>query len=303
LVSATTSGPRPPAPLTTYSALPENPIPMRVSSIAGLLAASALSFTAAMTGFVRLASAETVISVRDGRLSVEVQNERLSSVLDRISRDGKVAIIIGDGLGDQRVSTRLEDVPLAEGLRQLLEAHDAFFFFSGAQNAPASLTAVWVYPKGRGRGLAPVPPQAWASTKEFEAKLADADPEWRALSAEALISRNRDRALDVLLRALRDEDDRVRTRALWAALRSGVKPPADVLTKLALGDPAPHVRFLALEALAGDPSLGPIAEQALNDPNADVRSKAQEILRERERAKQRSPRAPRRAPAEERAGQ
>jgi len=242
-----------------------------------------------------------IVSVRDGRLSVQIQNQPLSRVLDRISREGRVAIIAAD-VASRRVSGQFQDVPLAEGLRQLLPDDDAFFFYGGNQNAPVTLTAVWVYPKGRGRGLAPVPPETWASTKELEATFADPDPEWRALSAEALLRRNRDRARDVLLQALRDEDDRVRTRSLYAALRSGVKPPADVLINLALGDPAPAVRFLALEALASDPKLGPIVEQAQNDPNPPVRKRAVQILRERKRAERLSPRGRRDVPAEERAG-
>ena len=99
-----------------------------------------------------------------------------------------------------------------------------------------------------------------------------------------------------------DKDDGVRTRTLYAALRSSVKLPADVLIKLALGDSAPNVRFLALEALAGDPNLGPIVEQALNDPNPHVRNKAEEIFREHRRAERLSLRGHRDVPAEERAG-
>jgi hypothetical protein len=295
---------------------------VRRLSIGRTLGAAFLLLPVWMTALVLLAGAEerrqpsvvnapgqdseqkSIIAVRDGRLSVEIQNQPLSGVLDKISRAARVAISVADGLGSQRVSGQFEDVPLAEGLRLLLQEHDAFFFFGGNQNGPSSLRAAWVYPKGRGRSLMPVPPQDWASTKELEARLADPDPEWRALSAEALLKRKRDQARgELLLQALKDEDDRVRTRSLDAALRSGVKPPADVLVNLALGDPAPHVRFLALEALASDPGLGPIVEQAaLNDPNPHVRKKAKEILRERNRAKRLSPGGQRDVPAQERAG-
>src|SRR5436309_2890704 len=289
---------------------------MRGPSIERTLRAVSLLLPVGMTALVLLAGAEerrspsvvdprgnlaeqkSIVSVRDGLLSVEIQNQPLSWVLNRISWESRVAIIVGDGEASHPVFGQFHDVPLAEGLRQLLKGHDAFFFYGGNQNAPASLTAVWVYPKGRGRSLAPVPPEAWASTKELEARLTDPDPEWRARAAEALVMRKGDRARDVLLQALMDKDDGVRTRTLYAALRSSVKLPADVLIKLALGDSAPNVRFLALEALAGDPNLGPIVEQALNDPNPHVRNKAEEILREHRRAERLSLRGHRDVPAE-----
>lgn len=294
---------------------------MRRLSIGRKFSVVSLLLPVGMTALVLLAGAEerrrpsvvsppgqdseqkSIIAVRDGRLSAQLQNQPLSGVLDKISRAARVAIIVANGLGSQRVSGQFEDVPLAEGLRWLLQEHDAFFFFSGSQNAPASLTAVWVYPKGRGRSLVPVPPEAWASTKELEARLADPDPEWRALAAETLLKRKRDQARGaLLLQTLRDEDGGVRTRSLYAALRSGVKPPPDVLVNLALGDPAPHVRFLALETLARDPKLGPVVEQALNDPDPHVRNKAKEILEEWKRAKRLAPRGQRDVRAQGRVG-
>jgi len=46
------------------------------------------------------------------------------------------------------------------------------------------------------------------------------------------------------------------------------------------------------------PASGRSRSRPWNDPNAHVRSNAEEILRERDRAKQRSPRALQRMPAE-----
>ena len=51
------------------------------------------------------------------------------------------------------------------------------------------------------------------------------------------------------------------------------------------------------------PASGRSRSRPLSDPNAHVRSNAEEILRERDRAKQRSPRALQRMPAEEGRGQ
>ena len=85
-----------------------------------------------------------------------------------------VPIILAEALHDRPLSLQLQDVPLEAGLRELLKEEDVFFFYS-AEKAPSSLKAVWVYPKGQGRGLEPVPPEQWASTRELERWMADRD--------------------------------------------------------------------------------------------------------------------------------
>lgn len=220
----------------------------------------------------------SIINFKDGRLSVRVQNRPLEWVLEEISREGRVAIIRADGVGGERVSVQFQDLPLDEGLRQILKEKDAFFFYGVEEKPPASLRAIWIYPSRRGRGLAPVPPETWASTKELEGRLTEPDPQARSQAVEALVERKGDRALDVVLQALRDADEQVRSWALYSALSAGVELPTDSLIDLALHDPSHNVRFLALEALATDPNVRTVGEQALNDPSPHVRRKAQEIL-------------------------
>jgi HEAT repeat protein len=132
--------------------------------------------------------------------------------------------------------------------------------------------------------MAPIPPEAWASTQELikEAKTS-VNPATRAQAVQALLERKPDRAWDVVRDALQDPEDEVRTRALQGALGAGVVVPPDSLARLALSDPSSNVRFLALEGLAFDPSspyLLPVLEQALNDPHPAVRQRANEILAE-----------------------
>ncbi len=219
------------------------------------------------------------ITVKDGRLSVRGYNRSLEWVLEEIARAGRVAIIRAEGVGGQHVSVQFQDLPFDEGLRQILQEYDAFFFYGGVKKAPASLRAVWVYRQGQGQGLAPVPPESWASTKELGGRLTDPDPEARSRAVEALITRTGAQTLDAVLRALEDGDDRVRTRALYGALWSDVPLPADTLRGLLREDPSPDVRFLALEALAKQPHVEAIAQLTLSDPSPQVQQKAQEILR------------------------
>lgn len=224
------------------------------------------------------ASQEPVVTFKDGRLGVRAEDLPLPWLLVELSRRGGVAIMGAEGLGDERISVQFQDLPLDEGLRQLLKGHDAFFFYGAEETAPASLKAVWVYPKFTGRTIQPVPPEKWASTGEIEAKLGDPSAEARSRAIFALVERKRDQALDAVLQALKDKDDQVRTRALYGAVSSSVNLPVVTLRELALHDRSPEVRFLALQALTEHPEGRVIAKMALNDPNPHVRRKAQEIL-------------------------
>jgi len=222
-----------------------------------------------------------IVTFRDGRLSVRAQDRPLESILEEVSRKAGVAILSGAGVDDQNIMVAFEEVPLDEGLQRILEGHDAFFFYGVAEHGPASLRAVWVYPRGRGRALAPVPPEDWTSTKEAKARLSHPDPRVRAKAVETLVRQMREKALAAVLGALGDAEPRVRVRALFAAFSWGVDLPPDSLADLALRDGAPDVRFLALQALAAHPDGGAIAERALSDPSPHVRAKAREILQER----------------------
>jgi hypothetical protein len=217
--------------------------------------------------------AQPIVAVRKGWLTVVADDRQLEWILAEISREGQVAIMFDDGVRDELVSIEFHHLPVDQGLRQILSRHDAFFYYTAG-----SLQAVWVYPLGGGSGHQPSASRDWANTIELEDRLSDPDPEERAGAIGALIERQGDGALTAVFKALADENEQVRTEALYRASVAGVGLPADVLSKLALTDPSESVRFLALEGLADDPNLAVIAEQALEDPSPHIRSHAQQIL-------------------------
>jgi hypothetical protein len=229
---------------------------------------------------------KTPITVANNRLSVQVQNRSLAGILDEISNQSGIPILLGDGINDQTVSMRFQDLPLDQGLQALLKTFDAFFFYSaqGAQGqAPAALKAVWIYPQGQGHRIMPVPPETYASTAEMQQNLRDPDPDQRARAAEVLIERQGTKALDTVLEVLEDPDEKVRYRALNQAVQLNLALPEDLIQRLALSDSSPVVRFLALEAMVNAPSIDPerlreIAERALNDPSEEVKAQAEDIL-------------------------
>jgi len=218
------------------------------------------------------------ISFSNGRLSANFKNLPLSRLADQISHKAGVAVLLQDGVGDQVVSASFQKLPVDEGLRQVLRTQDVFFFYGVDEKQPSALKAVWIYPKGRGRGLAPVPPDKWGSTGELAAMLADKDPQVRGHAIQTLVERKGGSAKGDVLKALHDGNAQVRATALYAALRSAMDLSPEELSGLALHDDSVDVRFLALQALSNSPGVRPIAEEAVHDPSEVVSNQALDIL-------------------------
>lgn len=233
------------------------------------------------------------LALEGGRLTANIERCPLLQVLDELTSKTQVAFTPADGLGEELVSIQLKKVSLDEALRALLKGYDAFYYYGVEKDGPAALRAVWIYPKGYARGLRPVPPEAWASTKDLEAALADSDPGVREKAYEGLIARPDQRSRDLVLQALRgrrETDDDLRQRILQSTLTQGMEIPPEVLTELVSADRSEQIRWMALDALSYRGNAKTAAEAALNDPSETVRTRAKEILAALEAAAQRSKR-------------
>jgi HEAT repeat protein len=105
--------------------------------------------------------------------------------------------------------------------------------------------------------------------------LGDTDA-WVRMAAARAIGEVRDsRATDTLIATLSDADWRVRQLAAWALNEMKEKRAVAALCQLLLGDSRPEVRRAAAEALGEIASAQalPSLHQALNDPEATVRSR------------------------------
>ena len=233
-----------------------------------------------------------VITCKDKRLTARAKDAQLESLLEQVALACGVPVILDGEVGDERVSVDINDFPVDEALRQILSRYDAFYLYEaadlpdsgepkpGADPATAAprLRSVWVYARGQGIGLEPVPPEEWASTREFENRLGDPDPAVRFRALQVLVERLGDGARDAVLQLLNDTDERVRAEVLLAAVEEGVELPADLLTNLFYNDASAQVRFLALEGLRDDANAREFAERALKDPDQHVQNLAREIL-------------------------
>lgn len=225
--------------------------------------------------------ADEGILIRDGRLHAAFRNRSLSWLIDQIARQTDMPIIPSDDISLASLSAHIDDAPLDQGLRTLLKDFDVFFLYGASEQT--SLSAVWIYAKGQGRGIVPVKPETWASTRQFEDALFASDPVERALAIETVIERKGAQARDALLNALTDTDARVRFRAVAKAASAGLELPEENLRQLMQYDSSSAVRFMALQSYAESPTAtAPVtkamAELALHDRNEAVRVKAHEIL-------------------------
>ena len=225
---------------------------------------------------------QPVITVQDGMLTCRAKSQTLRTLLEQIGEKAQVRVVLASGLGEEQVSVELQRFPLDEALRQIVKNYDAFFLYGvgvGKENKEAAaLRAVWIYPAGGARGLRPVDPDTWGSTREMEQMLLNSDPEIRARAVAEMIKRKGRQSGDVVRDALKDDSNMVRLAAIRTASLSGVEIPQGTLVDLALNDRSELVRFLALDGLPEDPSVQWVAERALQDPNPNVSEKAREIL-------------------------
>lgn len=115
--------------------------------------------------------------------------------------------------------------------------------------------------------------------------------EKQAAAVEDFARRGDPKAIPAVLDALRDDDWRVRSRAMDAAVNAYVPIPESTLIDSAQSDPSPDVRFLALAGVEAriDPALPQvpaidretarsIGRLALSDSSEPVRLQAQQIL-------------------------
>jgi hypothetical protein len=224
-----------------------------------------------------------LIVYENGELTLALASYPLQSALREISRKTGLPVFSSAELGNPLVSMQFEKLPLARGLERLLGGYDVFFFHRGGLPGEPSLGAVWVYPEGAGTDIVPVAAAEWASTRELEGKTNDSDPNKRAQAIETLIERQGNDALQLALEALRDSEEVVRYRVLNKALGSGLFLPSGLLLDLLQFDPSLAVRSIALGAIAQDPNsssqrLKAGAEIAINDPSPELRDLALEIL-------------------------
>ena len=223
------------------------------------------------------------VRVEKDRLSATFQNQPLQLIAETISTESKLRIVLGEGLAEEYVSANITSKLIEDALRELFGGYDTFFFYSGSKDARSTVRAVWVYAKGSGIDLRPVPRSDWAGIQELEAALAETSPEVRETAYKALLERPDHRSRSLVLEAIkgvRERDPAVRERLLSMAISRDFPITSDVLADLARTDHSEHIRWMALDTLAysGSPAAQDTANAAVTDASESIRSRAKEII-------------------------
>lgn len=227
------------------------------------------------------------LQLHDGKLSARFRDWTLGTLCVELSRLTRMEITSSPDLTDILVSDSFQELPFEQGLQRLFGQFDAFYFAQGSTSG-AKLQSVWLYPRGRGRAMQPVPPELWASTRDLEDQLTAQDPQERARAIDILVERDRGpQTVDKVSQALTDADREVRLRALDATLNFALAVPGEAITTLT-DDDDPEIRIRALEVLrflhartAQDAGATiPVLEGALRDPDESVRQSARGLLKD-----------------------
>ncbi len=68
-------------------------------------------------------------SVENGMLTFHAQDQPLRSILEEIAAKSNVAVIVAEGLGNERISAEFRHYRLDEALRQILQGYDVLFLY------------------------------------------------------------------------------------------------------------------------------------------------------------------------------
>jgi hypothetical protein len=222
------------------------------------------------------------VEVTHGEVTLHAENQSLKKVLEALAHESGVQINT-QLIGDRPLSIELVRVPLDRALQAILDSEDSFFAFASRGQPHVTVKAVWVVPAGTGGQW---PPQTSGCTRDLSAieqQLASAYASQRAEAIESLIDLQGPEAAPTVVRALADQDDDVRYRALQKASGAGVVLPPEVLGKLVQHDRSELVRMMAVDAIGNHPSMDThdkmtFARYAINDGSPAVQTRASEIV-------------------------
>lgn len=197
-------------------------------------------------------------------------------MLDAIAQQSGMTIVTMADLPATKVSIQLHDVPLDQGLRTLLGEWDVFVFYAAIQGTKLpSIHTAWIYPKGQGQEL--MPASAKRALAEHQARYRCEQKGPGSVLEHSVENENPEESL---LHGLTDPNDEVRYRRLEKALNSGTYLPDEAWHELLKTDPSEQVRALALRALteeAAREDIRSVAEEALADPSAAIRERAESL--------------------------
>ena len=237
-------------------------------------------------------------SSRPQHFSMDVWMRPMREVSTDLARLGSVDILMPDAVGRMEVSASLVDVDVRTALQRLLQHHsymlierrversgerghsmiEIVLFGAGAAGRRPDAAAPLRVTASGDRSVDELVQDALAATSGSER--ADAVDAIAYLDTQALEPASRAEA--VLLGALSDPDDAVRSQAITTLKDTAEQIPFDALSQVAREDERAAIRIQALELLVergAERALGPVRVALLDSEDA-VRTRARELIEE-----------------------
>ncbi len=235
------------------------------------------------------------LTVQGGRMTALVQDAPLEMIMREISRRVRLAVSIQGPVARDLVTVRFQNLPVEEGIRKVLEGkeyaiiHNPSLYRERTEAGLSSVREILVFSRpGSGAnegsewmklGGAAEEPRAPAPAGAVNGPKLD-NPLLRLEEMSDLA--DEDELLPALARALEDQDARVRAKAM-EILEDTLGPiPVGPLSQIAETerDPLMRSRALTLLAFRGEGAAVQPLTRALQDPAADVRELASELLKQ-----------------------
>ena len=268
-----------------------------------------------LTAGVHAVVQELSVVYADGRLTVRAENVSLEDVLERISKEAGLTLLL-TGPSQTPVTADFAAVDLEEGIRRLVRGWSSIFYYArtGSDADDVRLTSVTllsnsgirqttaIKPSGDEENPGQMPEKsAYENLVEDIEQLTDAakeeDRALYELAEVAELDENQERRLAAVEglgdvgnpevektlsnKAMNDEDAEVRAAAVEALAIVSGEESTDYLVQ-ALKDKDSDVRTVAIESLAavGGKDTTAILMQSMKDDDAQVRVAAVEALAE-----------------------
>lgn len=246
------------------------------------------------------------VTVREGRVSVDVRDAPLADVLRMIGQEAGLKVHL-DGQFRTTITTTFSDLPLESGIRRLTRGHSSSFAYGPPPHPGRTgrLTEIWIIESSAAVGqAAPADSRTRAARLAYLGSLSrrgddgavaelsrilaqDPDPVVRTQAALALSRAGDPRATPALMAALADQQASVRIQAVHGLRRVEGDRAAEALGRVLLSDPDPSVRRVTASVLASlrDAAAGSALGTAISaDGDASVRQAAAAAYRRWEQA-------------------
>lgn len=231
-----------------------------------------------------------LLSASDDTLTVEVRGVPLGAILDELGRQTAITVRVEDSVAEEEIQTEFRNLPLDEGIRRLLQGQSYILIYADATSAGESragsdVREIRVLKRGvphepNRNGVANLP----GVTGRLQASTLE---RWKAADAKArietlgdLADHDQEQLVAALALAIEDDDPGVREFALEVMEDMDQILPITLLAEVALRDPSPELRMVALDLLADggqEAALTPL-ELAVQDSDPRVSELAQELL-------------------------